>query len=95
MGILLYLSMVASHDPVHWTIRCDGWKDLASEVRQDQYLDEQSKSDLINYFKTKVEENAILNHKTQVSRLGTEFVHPRKRTQKPTEGTGTRITRKS
>ena len=28
-----------------------------------------------------------MNHKTQVSRLGTEFVHPHKRTQKPTEGT--------
>ena len=28
-----------------------------------------------------------MSHKTQVSRLGTEFVHPRKRTQKPTEGT--------
>ena len=58
MGILLYLSLLASHDPVHWTIKCDGWKDnLASEVRQDQYLDEQSKSDLIDYFKTKVEED--------------------------------------
>ena len=56
MGILLYLSMVASHDPVHWTIRCDGWRDLASDVRQDEYRDEQTKSDLIEYFKTKVEE---------------------------------------
>ena len=49
--------MLASHDPVHWTIRCDGWRDLASEVRQDKYLDEQTKSDLIEYFKTKVEED--------------------------------------
>ena len=57
MGIILYLSMVVSHDPVHWTIRCEGWKDLASEVRQDQHLDEQSKLDLIDYFKTKVEED--------------------------------------
>ena len=56
MGILLYLSLLANHEPVHWTIKCDGWKDLALEVRQDEYLDEQSKSDLINYFKTKVEE---------------------------------------
>ena len=71
MGIILYLSLLASHEPVHWTIRCDGWKDLASEVRKDEYLDEQSKSDLINYFKTKVEEECVLNHKTQVSRLGT------------------------
>ena len=54
MVILLPL-LIASHEPVHWTIRCDGWKELASEVRQDEYLDEQSKSDLINYFKTKVE----------------------------------------
>ena len=57
MGIILYLSLLASHEPVHWTIRCDGWKDLASEVRKDEYLDEQSKSDLIDYFKTKVEES--------------------------------------
>ena len=56
MGIILYLSLLASHEPVHWTIRCDGWKDLASEVRKDEYLDEQSKLDLIDYFKTKVEE---------------------------------------
>ena len=56
MGFLLYLSMLASHDPVHWTIRCDGWKDLTSEVQQDKHLDEQTKSDLIEYFKTKVEE---------------------------------------
>ena len=56
MGILFYLSMLASHDPVHWTIRCEGWKDLTSEVQQDKHLDEQTKSDLIEYFKTKVEE---------------------------------------
>ena len=56
MGFLLYQSMLASHDPVHWTIRCDGWKDLTSEVQQDKSLDEQTKSDLIEYFKTKVEE---------------------------------------
>ena len=54
MGIFLSL-LLATHEPVHWTIRCEGWKDLVSEVRQDEYLDEQSKSDLINYFKTKVE----------------------------------------
>ena len=57
MGILLSL-LLANHEPVHWTIKCEGWKDLASEVRQDEYLDEQSKSDLINYFKTKVEEDS-------------------------------------
>ena len=56
MGFLLYLSMLASHDPVHWTIRCDGWRDLTSEVQQDQHLDEESKLGLIDYFKTKVEE---------------------------------------
>ena len=56
MGFLLYLSMLASHDPVHWTIRGDGWRDLTSAVQQDKYLDEQTKSDLIEYFKTKVEE---------------------------------------
>ena len=56
MGFLHYLSMLASHDPVHWSIRCDGWKDLTSEVQQDKHLDEQTKSDLIEYFKTKVEE---------------------------------------
>ena len=52
MGILLPL-LIASHEPVHWTIRCDGWKELASEVRQDEYLDEQSKSDLITTLKLK------------------------------------------
>ena len=57
MPLLFYLALLASHEPVHWTIKCDGWKELASEVRQDEYLDEQSKSDLINYFKTKVEES--------------------------------------
>ena len=56
MGIILYLSLLSSQEPVHWTIRCDGWRDLASEVRKDEYLDEQTKSDLISYFKTKVEE---------------------------------------
>ena len=56
MGILLSLSLLASHDPVHWTIKCDGWKELAHDIRQDQHLDEQSKLDLIDYFKTKVEE---------------------------------------
>ena len=56
MGILLYLSLLASHDPVHWTIKCDGWKELAHDIRQDQHLDEQSKLDLIDYFNTKVEE---------------------------------------
>ena len=56
MSLIFYLSLLASHEPVHWTIKCDGWKELASEVRQDEYLDEQSKLDLIDYFKTKVEE---------------------------------------
>ena len=51
MGILLYLSLVASHEPGHWTIKCDGWRDIATEVRQDEYLDEQSKLDLIDYGK--------------------------------------------
>ena len=56
MDIILSF-LLANHEPVHLTIKCNGWKDLASEVRQDQYLDEQSKLDLINYFKTKVEES--------------------------------------
>ena len=56
MPLLFYLSLLASHEPVHWTIKCDQWSELAAEVRQDQYLDEQSKSELIYYFSTKVEE---------------------------------------
>ena len=56
MGALFYLSLLASHEPVHWTIKCEQWSELAAEVRQDQYLDEQSKSELIYYFSTKVEE---------------------------------------
>ncbi len=55
MGILFYLSMLASHEPVHWTVKCEGWKELTAEVQQDQHLDEQSKLGLINYFKTKVD----------------------------------------
>ena len=57
MGILLYLSLLASHEPVHWTIRCEQWSELREEIRQDQYLDEGSKLSLIDYFKTKVEES--------------------------------------
>ncbi len=57
MGILLYLSLLASHEPVHWTIRCEQWSELTEEIRQDQYLDEESKLSLIDYFKTKVEES--------------------------------------
>ena len=57
MPLRLYLSLLASHEPVHWTIKCEGWKDLTYEVQQDQYLDEVSKRDLIGYFKTKVEES--------------------------------------
>jgi len=56
MPLLLYLSLLASHEPVHWTIKCDQWSELAEEVRQDEYLDDISKRDLINYFATKVEE---------------------------------------
>ena len=56
MSLIFYLSVLASHEPVHWTIKCDQWSELAAEVRQDQYLDEQSKSDLIYYFSTKIEE---------------------------------------
>ena len=56
MSLIFYLSLLASHEPVHWTIKCDQWSELAAEVRQDQYLDAQSKSELIYYFSTKVEE---------------------------------------
>ena len=56
MSLIFYLSLLASHEPVHWTIKCDQWSELAAEVKQDQYLDEQSKSELIYYFSTKVEE---------------------------------------
>ena len=55
MGIFLQL-ILANHEPVHWTIKCEGWKELSYEIQQDQHLDEQTKSDLISYFKTKVEE---------------------------------------
>ena len=56
MPFLLYLSLLASHEPVHWTIKCEQWTELAVEVMQDEYLDDRSKSELINYFATKVEE---------------------------------------
>ena len=57
MSLIFYLSLLASHEPVHWTIKCDQWSELAKEVRQDEYLDDISKQDLINYFATKVEED--------------------------------------
>jgi len=56
MPFLFYLSLLASHEPVHWTIKCEQWTELAVEVMQDEHLDDRSKSDLINYFATKVEE---------------------------------------
>ena len=33
MDIILSF-LLANHEPVHWTIKCNGWKDLASEVRR-------------------------------------------------------------
>ena len=48
--------LLANHEPVHWTIKCEGWKELSYEIQQDQHLDEESKLGLIDYFKTKVEE---------------------------------------
>jgi hypothetical protein len=47
---------LASHEPVHWTIKCEQWSELAAEIRADEYLPEPNKSDLIDYFATKVEE---------------------------------------
>ena len=55
MGIFLQL-ILANHEPVHWTIKCEAWKELTYEIQQDEHLDEQSKLGLIDYFKTKVEE---------------------------------------
>ena len=75
MDIILSF-LLANHEPVHWTIKCNGWKDLASEVRQDQYLDEQSKLDLINYFKTKVEESCDFEPKDASKPTRNGFVHP-------------------
>jgi len=59
MPVLFYLSLLASHEPVHWTIKCDQWSELAVEVMQDEYLDDRSKSELIDYFATKVEEECF------------------------------------
>ena len=56
MPLLFYLSLLASHEPVHWTIKCEQWSELVEEVRADEYLPEPNKSDLIDYFATKVEE---------------------------------------
>ena len=58
MGILLSaLTLIAIHEPVHWTIKCDRWMELAYEIKQDPYLDDASKLGLINHFKYKVEES--------------------------------------
>ena len=56
MPLLFYLSLLASHEPVHWTIKCEQWSELAAEIRADEDLPEPNKSDLIDYFATKVEE---------------------------------------
>ena len=56
MPLLFYLSLLASHEPVHWTIKCEQWSELAAEIRADEYLPEPNKSELIDYFATKVEE---------------------------------------
>ena len=53
MGIFLSL-LLANHEPVHWTIKCEAWKELSYEIQQDQHLDEQSKLGLIDYLRTKV-----------------------------------------
>jgi len=55
MPLLFYLSLLASHEPVHWTIKCESWLELVAEVRADENLPEPNKQDLINYFATKVE----------------------------------------
>ena len=55
MPLLFYLSLLASHDPVHWTIKCESWSELVAEVRADENLPEPNKQDLINYFATKLE----------------------------------------
>ena len=55
MPLLFYLSLLASHEPVHWTIKCESWSELVAEVRADENLPEPNKQDLINYFATKVE----------------------------------------
>ena len=55
MPFLLYLSLLASHEPVHWTIKCESWSELVAEVRADENLPEPNKQDLINYFATKLE----------------------------------------
>ena len=56
MPLLFYLSLLASHEPVHWTIKCESWTELAAEIRADEHLPEPNKQDLIDYFATKVEE---------------------------------------
>ena len=55
MPFLFYLSLLASHEPVHWTIKCESWSELVAEVRADENLPEPNKQDLINYFATKLE----------------------------------------
>ncbi len=55
MPLLFYLSLLASHEPVHWTIKCESWSELVAEVRADENLPEPNKQDLIDYFATKLE----------------------------------------
>ena len=55
MPLLFYLPLLVSHEPVHWTIKCESWSELVAEVRADENLPEPNKQDLINYFATKLE----------------------------------------
>tara|TARA_Y100000361_G_scaffold141731_1_gene147071 strand:- start:2714 stop:2953 length:240 start_codon:yes stop_codon:yes gene_type:complete len=47
--------VVASHNPYHWTMSCERWRERAQEIMLDQNLSLRAKQHLILYLRTKVE----------------------------------------
>jgi hypothetical protein len=51
----LIATMLASHNPYHWTITCARYHELRNEIMLDKNLDYRSRNYLINLFRRKVD----------------------------------------
>jgi hypothetical protein len=51
----LMATMLASHNPYHWTITCSRFHELRNEIMMNPKLDQRSRNYLINLFKRKVD----------------------------------------
>ena len=94
-SLALLVLLLSEHDPSHWEMSCDEWNRNRIEILSDENLNSDPHEYLIDFIprglgvadlpiRTRLQSMA---NWTQVSQLGTDFVHPRKRTQKLTEGT--------